>query len=63
MRSQPDQQTIAIHILPNISRGKHNEIMKFDQLMEYNTKNIFVENRTQMVLEKLFPDPYLKYHN
>ena len=37
--------------------------MKFDQLMEYNTKNIFVENRTQMVLEKLFPDPYLKNHN
>ena len=37
--------------------------MKFDQLREHNMKNIFVENHTQNVLEKLFPDPYLKKQN
>ena len=31
--------------------------------MEYNTKNVFVENRTQNVLEKLFPNTYLKNNN
>ena len=43
MTSQPGQQTIAIHILPNISRSKGNQAMKFGQLIEYNMRNIFVE--------------------
>ena len=34
--------------------------MKFGQLVEYNMRNTFVENHTQNVPEKLFPDPYLK---
>ena len=40
MRSQPGQQTIAIHILPNISRSKVNQTVKLDQLIEYNEKII-----------------------
>ena len=43
MTSQPGWQTIAIHILPNISRSKDNQTMKFGQLIEYNMRNIFVE--------------------
>ena len=43
MTSQPGKQTIAIHLLPNISRSKGNLTMKFGQLIEYNMKNIFVE--------------------
>ena len=43
MTSQPGKQTIAIHILPNISRSKGNQTMKFGQLIEYNMRNIFVE--------------------
>ena len=43
MTSQPGQQTIAIHILPNISRSKGNQTMKFGQLTEYNMSNISVE--------------------
>ena len=31
-----------MHILPNISRSKGNQIMKFDQLIEYNMRNIFL---------------------
>ena len=38
MTSQPKKQTVAIHILPNISRSKGNQAMKFDQLIEYNMK-------------------------
>ena len=42
MTSQPDVQTIAIHILPSISRGKGNQTMKFDQFIEYNKRNILL---------------------
>ena len=41
MMSQPGQQTITIHILPNISRRKGNQRMKFGQLIEYNMKILF----------------------
>ena len=43
MTSQPGYQTIAIHIFPNILRSKYNQTMKFGPLIEYNTRNIFVE--------------------
>ena len=41
MTSQPGKETIAIHILPNTSRSKGNEIIKFGQFIEYNKRNIF----------------------
>ena len=43
MTSQPGQQTIAIDILPNISRSKDNQAMTFGQLTEYNKRNIFLQ--------------------
>ena len=46
MTSQPGKQTSAIRILLNISRSKGNQTMKFDQLIEYNMRNIFLENHT-----------------
>ena len=42
MKSQSGLQTIAIHILPNISQSKGNQTMKFGQLIEYNKRNIFL---------------------
>ena len=36
-------QTIVIQILPNISRSKGNQKMKFVQLIEYKMRNIFLE--------------------
>ena len=39
MTSQPEKQGITIQILPNISRSKSNQKMKFGQLMEYNMKH------------------------
>ena len=34
--------------------------MKFGQLIEYNMRNIFIENHMQNVVEKLVPDPLIK---
>ena len=42
MTSQPEKQKIAIYILPNNSRSKDNQIMKFGQLIGYNVRNIFL---------------------
>ena len=41
MTSQPGEQTIPIHILPNISNRKGNQTMKLGQLIEHNQRNIF----------------------
>ena len=38
------EQKIAIHILTNISRNKANHAIRFSQLLEYNIRNIFLEN-------------------
>ena len=42
MTSQPGLQTIAIHILSNISQSKDNQTMKIEKLIEYN-RNIFLQ--------------------
>ena len=56
MTSQPGKQTIAINILPNISKSKGNQKMKFSHLIERNMKTLFSKNHTQNIVEKLFPD-------
>ena len=43
MASKTVQQVIAINIMPNISRSKGNQTMKFGQLIESNMRNIFFE--------------------
>ena len=60
MTSQPRKQTITMHVLPNIPRSKGNQKMKFGQLKEYNMRNIILWNHTESVVEKLFPDSFLK---
>ena len=34
---------VTLHILPNISRSKGNQKIKFGQLIEYNMKKDFLE--------------------
>ena len=41
--SKPRKQTVAIHILPNLSRSKDNQTMKLGQLIEYNMRKMFLE--------------------
>ena len=45
MTSQPGLQStwFGIHIVPNISQNKDNQAIKFDQLIEYNKRNIFLQ--------------------
>ena len=40
MISQPGKQVIAIHILPNISRSKDNQTMKFGQWLKSQDKRL-----------------------
>ena len=55
MTSQPGKQTIAIHILPNISPRKDNETMKFGHM-----RNFFFKNHTENVVGKLFLNSFPK---
>ena len=41
MTSQHGSQTTTIHILPNISRSKDNQTIKFSHVIEYDMRNIF----------------------
>ena len=41
LKSEPRGQTIAIRILPKISRGNGNQTMELGQLIEYSTRNTF----------------------
>ena len=43
MTWKPGWQTIAINMLPNISRSKANQTMKLGQRIEYNKINIFLQ--------------------
>ena len=43
MTSHPGKQTIAIYALPNSLNIKSNQIVNFDQFIEYNIRNIFYE--------------------
>ena len=60
MISQPGKQKIAIHILPNISRSKRNQTMKFGELIEYNMKNIFLEKSFTKCGGETSPRPFSK---
>ena len=63
MTSKTGKQTIAMHILTNISKSTGNQIMKFGQSIEYTWKTFFWKNHTQNVVEKLSPDPLPKSQN
>ena len=59
MTSQLGEQTISIHILPNILRIKGNQTLKFGQVIECNNRNIFPEISCKKKAEILVPDPFL----
>ena len=46
------KQNISVDILTNISRSKGNQTFKFGQIIEYNMRNIF--------LEETIPRPFTK---
>ena len=60
MTSQSGKQTVAIHILPNISSSKGNQRMKFGQLIEYNMRNVFLEKSYIKCGKDTIPKPFPK---
>ena len=61
--SQPWKQTVAMHILLNISRNKGNETMKFGQLIQHNMIIFFFEKSYTKCHRKTILDPFLKIQN
>ena len=43
MTSENGTQKVKINVLPDISKSKDNQTMKFGQLKEYSMKNIFFQ--------------------
>ena len=72
MTSLPGKQTIAIHVLPNISRSKGSQIMKFgylynracvpylETLNSGNFKNTFLEWSYTKCDAETIPRPFSK---
>ena len=63
MTSQPGKQTVAIHVLPNMSSRKDNWTVKFGQLIEYNMRNIFLEKLCSKCGGETIPRPFSKNQN
>ena len=47
-----------MYILPNISRNKGSQTMEFGQLIEYNMRNIFLENSHTKSSGETSPRPF-----
>ena len=60
MTAQPGKQTITMHIASNISRNKGNQTVKFGQLIEYNTRNIFLEKSYAKCVGATIPRTFSK---
>ena len=59
MTSQTSSQTITVHILRNISQSRDNQTMKFGELIQNITREIFffenlAENEAKRLTPKLF---------
>ena len=57
-RKKTTKKTIGIHLLAVISRGKGNQAMKYDQLVEYNTRNIILEKSYTKCGGETSPRPF-----
>ena len=60
MTSQPGKQTFAAHILPDISKSKGNQTVKFGQLLEFNIINIFLEKSCTKCVGETIPRSFFK---
>ena len=60
MTSPPDEETIAVHILTNLSGSKGNLAMTFGQLIEHNTRDIFLKKSCTKCSGDTIPRPFSK---
>ena len=57
MTSHTGKQVIIIHILPNISRSKGNQAIKFSHLIAYKAINIFLQKSCSKCDRETSPRP------
>ena len=57
MTSHTGKQVIIIHILPNISRSKGNQAIKFSHLIAYKARNIFLQKSCRKCDRETSPRP------
>ena len=60
LTSQTGKQTLTIYILYNVLGSKGNQAMKFGQLIEYNRRNIFLEELYRKCVGEASPRPFYK---
>ena len=60
MKSESGKQKTAIRILPNISRNKSEQTMKFGQLIAFNMRNIHLEKSYRKCGTETIPRPFSK---
>ena len=53
MASQPGKQTMVMQILPNISRIKGNQTIKFRHIIEYNVRIFLFKSYTENEVGRL----------
>ena len=63
MKTQTGQQPVTTHILPDFSRGKGHQTMKFGQLIECKMSNIFLEKSCTKCGGVTVPRVFLKNQN
>ena len=54
---------MVIYILPNISRSKDNQTIKFDQLIEHNMRKSFLEKSYIKCGRESIPRPFPEWSN
>ena len=52
-----------MHILPNVWRSKDDKTIKFDQLIDYDVRNIFLEKSYAKYGGETIPRPFSKNQN
>ena len=50
MTTQSGQQTIAVHMLTNVSRSKDNQVMKYGQVIEHNMWKMILKDHEKNIL-------------
>ena len=60
MMSQPGKQIIPINTVPNISESNGSQTITFGQLIEYNTRNLFLEKPYTKCGGDAIPRPFSK---
>ena len=59
MTSQAGQQIMTVQVLPNISRSKGNQVIKFGHLKKYSMRSIFLEKLSRKLGSETISRPFL----